>query len=88
MPELFPEGSPMPMPASELDRLIKTALPDAQVEIVDLAGDDDHFSATVTSAAFAGLTRLKQHQLVYRALGTHLGGTLHALQLQTLTPEP
>ena len=76
----------MPMPAAEIDRLIKAALPDAQVEIIDLAGDDDHFSAVVTSAAFVGKTKLQQHQLVYKAIGTAMGGALHALQLQTLTP--
>ena len=75
----------MPMPAAEIDRLIRAALPDAEVEIIDLAGDDDHFSAVVTSSAFDGLTKLKQHQLVYKALGQHMGGALHALQLQTLT---
>ena len=75
----------MPMPAAEIDRLIKAALPDAEVELTDLAGDDDHWSAVVTSAAFDGLTKLKQHQLVYKALGQHMGGALHALQLQTLT---
>ena len=77
----------MPMPAAEIDRLIKAALPDAQVEIIDLAGDDDHFSAIVTSAAFVGKSKLQQHQLVYGAIGQHMGGTLHALQLQTLTPK-
>ena len=75
----------MPMPAAEIDRLIKAALPDAEVELIDLAGDDDHWSAVVTSSAFDGLTKLKQHQLVYKALGQHMGGALHALQLQTLT---
>lgn len=77
----------MPMPAAEIDRLIKVAIPDAEVEIIDLAGDDDHFSAIVTSSAFVGLTKLKQHQLVYKALGANMGGALHALQLQTLTPK-
>jgi stress-induced morphogen len=77
----------MPMPAAEIERLIKAALPDAEVEIIDLAGDDDHFSAVVTSSAFTGKTKLKQHQLVYAALGGHMGGALHALQLQTLTPK-
>lgn len=76
----------MPMPAAEIERMIKLAIPDAQVEIVDLAGDDDHFSAVVVSATFAGLSKLKQHQLVYKALGSHMGGALHALQLQTLEP--
>ena len=77
----------MPMPAAEIERLIKDGLPDAEVEIIDLAGDDDHFSAIVTSSAFVGLTKLKQHQLVYKTLGTNLGGALHALQLQTLAPK-
>ena len=77
----------MPMPAAEIERLIKTGLPDAEVEIIDLAGDDDHFSAIVTSRDFVGLPKLKQHQLVYKALGDHLGGALHALQLQTLPPK-
>ena len=76
----------MPMPAAEIERLIKTSIPDAEVEIIDLAGDDDHFSAIVTSRAFTGLSKLKQHQLVYKAIGSHMGGTLHALQLQTLEP--
>ncbi len=75
----------MPMPAAEIDRLIKAALPDAEVELIDLAGDDDHWSAIVTSAAFNGLSKLKQHQLVYKAIGQHMGAALHALQLQTLT---
>ena len=77
----------MPMPAAEIDRLIKAAIPDAEVELIDLAGDDDHWSAIVVSSAFNGLTKLKQHQLVYKALGQHMGGALHALQLQTLTPK-
>lgn len=76
----------MPMPAAEIDRLIKAALPDAEVEIIDLAGDDNHYAARVTSASFNGLSKIKQHQLVYQALGPHMGDTLHALQLQTLTP--
>ena len=74
------------MPAPEIARLIKASIPDAQVEIIDLAGDDNHFSAIVTSREFAGLSKLKQHQLVYKAIGSHMGGTLHALQLQTLEP--
>ena len=60
---------------------------DADVEIIYLSVDDDHFSAIVTSAVFDGLSKLKQHQLVYKALGEHMGGALHALQLQTLTPK-
>lgn len=76
----------MPMAASDIERLIVEALPDAHVEIEDLAGDGDHYRATVTSAAFAGLPRVKQHKLVYDALGGRMGGELHALALITRTP--
>jgi stress-induced morphogen len=76
----------MPMPANEIERLIKAALPDATVELTALAADDDHWAATVTSAAFAGLSRVKQHQLVNAAFGDRLGGELHALALTTRTP--
>jgi stress-induced morphogen len=76
----------MAMQASDIEAMIKVALPDAQVEIRDLAGDGDHYSATVISEAFRGLTRLKQHQLVYAALQGKMGGELHALALQTQTP--
>ncbi|QNM83625.1 BolA family transcriptional regulator [Sphingomonas sabuli] len=77
----------MPMPASEIERLIKDAIPDAEVTITDLAGDGDHYAAKVVAPAFAGLSRIKQHQLVYAALGGRVGGELHALQLQTAAPE-
>ena len=77
----------MPMPASEIEAMIRSALPDASVEITDLAGDGDHYAARVVSAAFAGMTRVRQHQLVYAALGGRMGGALHALQLTTATPE-
>ncbi|MGI8705605.1 MAG: BolA family protein [Sphingomicrobium sp.] len=77
----------MAMEASEIERLIKAALPDADVTIADLAGDGDHYSARVVSRSFAGLTRVKQHQKVYAALGARMGGELHALQLQTAAPE-
>jgi stress-induced morphogen len=77
----------MPMAAAAIEALIKDALPDARVEIRDLAGDGDHYAATVVSAAFAGLPRVRQHQLVYRALGGRMGGELHALQLTTATPQ-
>jgi stress-induced morphogen len=77
----------MPMPASEIERRIKAALPDATIEITDLAGDDNHWSATVTSEQFRGKSRVQQHQLVYTAIGTDMGGALHALQLQTGVPE-
>lgn len=76
----------MAMDAVEIERMIKEALPDAQVQIDDLRGDGDHYAATVTSAAFAGLSRVKQHQLVYAALKGRMGGQLHALALTTQTP--
>jgi stress-induced morphogen len=75
------------MPASEIEALIKTALPDAQITIEDLAGDNDHFAATVISEAFRGLPRVRQHQLVYNALQGRMGGELHALALQTSAPD-
>jgi stress-induced morphogen len=76
----------MPMAADDIKALICAALPDAQVDIRDLAGDGDHYAATVISTAFAGMPRVRQHQLVYRALGDRMGGELHALQLTTATP--
>ena len=76
----------MPMQASEIERMIKTALPDAEIVITDLAGDGDHYSARVVSAAFRGLSRVRQHQMVYEALGGQVGGALHALALETATP--
>ena len=77
----------MPMAASEIEQMIKAALPDAEVEIDDLRGDGDHYAARVASAAFAGLNRVQQHQLVYEALGGRMGGELHALALQTVIKE-
>ena len=77
----------MPMAASEIEALIRAALPDAEVEIRDLAGDGDHYAARVVSRSFQGLNRVKQHQLVYRALGSRMGGELHALQLETAAPD-
>ena len=77
----------MPMAAEEIEALIRTALPDAQIRIEDLRGDGDHYAATVVSAAFTGLPRVRQQQLVYRALGTRMGGELHALQLTTAAPQ-
>lgn len=76
----------MPMAATELEALIRAALPDARVEIRDLRGDGDHYAASVTSTAFVGLPRVRQHQLVYAALGGRMGGELHALQLTTAVP--
>jgi stress-induced morphogen len=77
----------MPMEASEIERLIKKSLPDAEVFITDLAGDGDHYRAQVISEAFRGLSRVRQHQLVYAALGGQVGGVLHALALETAAPE-
>ncbi|MCA3513136.1 MAG: BolA family transcriptional regulator [Methylobacterium sp.] len=74
----------MPMKADDIAAMIKEALPDAEVEIRDLAGDGDHYAATVTSAAFKGLPKVKQHQLVYAALKGNMGGVLHALALTTV----
>lgn len=76
----------MPMAAGEIEALIRAALPDAKVEIRDLAGDGDHYAARVISASFAGMSRVRQHQLVYKALGGRMGGELHALQLETAVP--
>jgi stress-induced morphogen len=72
------------MKADDIAAMIKEALPDAEVEIRDLAGDGDHYAATVTSAAFKGLPKVKQHQLVYAALKGNMGGVLHALALTTV----
>ena len=77
----------MAMEAAEIERLIKASLPDAEVTIEDLRGDGDHYSARVVSAAFAGKTRVQQHQLIYQALQGRMGNELHALQLQTSAPE-
>ena len=76
----------MPMPAAEIERLIKARLPDAEVTIQDLAGDGDHYQATVVSKAFSGKSRVQQHQMIYEALGGQMGGALHALALQTSAP--
>ncbi|HIM25883.1 MAG TPA: BolA family transcriptional regulator [Rhodospirillales bacterium] len=77
----------MAMEAAEIERLIKKGLPDADVTINDLRGDGDHYAAQVVSAAFAGKSRVQQHQLVYQALQGRMGNELHALQLQTSAPD-
>jgi stress-induced morphogen len=77
----------MPMDAREIETLIREALPDAVVEIRDLAGDGDHYAATVVSSAFRGKTRVQQHQMVYSALQGRMGGALHALALTTVAAE-
>jgi stress-induced morphogen len=76
----------MAMDASDIERLIKASFPDARVEIRDLAGDGDHYAATITSAAFKGKSRVQQHQMVYAALKGRMGGELHALALTTQAP--
>jgi stress-induced morphogen len=77
----------MPMPAAEIERMIRDAFPDAQVTIDDLRGDGDHYSAKVVSSAFRGKTRVQQHQMVYQALKGRMGNELHAMALQTSIPE-
>ena len=77
----------MAMDANEIERLIRARIPDADVTIRDLAGDGDHYAATVISEAFRGKSRVQQHQIVYEALKGEMGGKLHALALQTGTPE-
>jgi len=77
----------MAMNAADIERLIKQAIPDASVVIEDLRGDGDHYAAYVTAAAFAGKTRIQQHQMVYQALRGKMGDELHALALQTAVPK-
>jgi stress-induced morphogen len=77
----------MAMDAGEIERLIRASIPDAAVTIRDLAGDGDHYAATVISETFRGKSRVQQHQIVYEALRSEMGGKLHALALQTGTPD-
>ena len=77
----------MPMDARDIESLIREALPDARIEIKDLAGDGDHYAANVVSSAFKGKTRVQQHQMVYSALQGRMGGVLHALALTTVAAE-
>ena len=74
------------MPSADIEAMIKASFPDARIEIRDLAGDGDHYSATVISEAFRGKTRVQQHQMVYAALKGKMGGVLHALALSTSAP--
>ena len=76
----------MAMAADDIQALIVAAIPDARVDIRDLKGDGDHYAARVVSASFAGMSRVRQHQAVYAALGGRMGGELHALQLETAVP--
>lgn len=77
----------MPIPADVLEAELRAAFPDARIAIDDLAGDGDHYRARIVSTAFAGLTRVRQHQLVYAALKGKVGGELHALALETSAPK-
>ena len=77
----------MPMAAEDIEALIRQGIPDAEVEITDLAGDGDHYAARVVAESFRGVPRVKQHQRVYEALGGRMGGVLHALQLTTGVPD-
>ncbi len=76
----------MAMAAADIERLIKEAIPDAEVTIQDLAGDGDHYAATIVSEIFRGKSRVQQHQIVYAALQGNMGGVLHALALKTSAP--
>ncbi len=76
----------MPMRAEDIEAMIKGAIPDAEVRIEDLAGDGDHYRAHIVSPAFKGMPRVRQHQMVYQALGDCVGGELHALALVTSAP--
>ncbi len=78
----------MPMEADEIVQLIKQGIPGAEVEMQDLAGDGDHWAATVISSAFLGKSKIQQHQMVYGALGGRMGGVLHALKLTTMAQKP
>ena len=77
----------MAVSAAELERLLRAAFPDAEIAISDLAGDGDQYKAIIRSAAFAGKSRVAQHQMVYAALGGRMGGALHALALETSAPK-
>ncbi len=76
----------MPISQEELQTRLQEAFPDGQIAVQDLAGDGDHYRARIVSEAFRGLTRVRQHQLVYQSLGGRVGGEIHALALETLAP--
>jgi stress-induced morphogen len=78
----------MPMAASEIEALIRSGIPDAAIEITDLAGDGDHYAAKVTAESFRALSRIERQRKVYAALEGRMGGVLHALQLTTAVPRP
>jgi len=73
----------MAMSSDAIIAMIKEAMPDADIEMIDLAGDNDHWKAVIKSAAFSGKSRIQQHQMVYAALKGKMGGELHALSLET-----
>jgi stress-induced morphogen len=77
----------MAMDPATIERLIKEGIPGAEVKISDLRGDGDHYAAYIVSAAFAGKSRVQQHQMVYAALQGRMGGELHALAIQTAVPD-
>jgi stress-induced morphogen len=77
----------MPIAHAELETRLRKAFPDAEITVTDLAGDGDHYRARIVSPAFKGLNRVRQHQLVYQALGGSVGGEIHALALETVAPE-
>lgn len=77
----------MPMSVADLESRLRGAFPDAEIAIDDLAGDGDHYRARIVSSAFAGVSRVRQHQMVYAALGGRMGGELHALALETKAPQ-
>ena len=76
----------MAMAADDIAQLIKERFPDAEIQIEDLAGDGDHYAASIVSEAFRGKSRIQQHQMVYDALQGNMGGVLHALALKTAAP--
>ena len=77
----------MPMSQTDLEAALREGFPDAQIQVDDLAGDGDHYRARIVSTAFRGVSRVKQHQMVYAALGGKMGGELHALALETSVPQ-
>lgn len=76
----------MPIAQADLEAILRAGFPDAEIAVTDLAGDGDHYRASIVSSAFAGLPRVRQHQLVYAALKGKMGGELHALALETSAP--
>ncbi len=76
----------MPIAQAQLETILREGFPDAEIHVEDLAGDGDHYRARIVSTAFAGLPRVRQHQLVYAALKGRMGGELHALALESSAP--